>query len=189
MKRIVWKTIGMLIFVCHISMNANSQSKEQEITLNNHFDVIEQFSSIKSKSRQIILMAKKSMGFSPALDSIRFRYMNLKGASDGAISRYKSMIENPAAAKKAGASIENSIKQVVNEMNGLTKFYLENNRTPMGFKQIPGLGFIQSFGGLGTNLYSEIRNIQKSKRDEMKQEIDTYILPEFDEIQVPMQGM
>ena len=174
-KLLVFITTVFLIFQC-----VNGQDTKK--TLDSHFDVIEQFSSIKSKSRQMVIMGKKQMEGKSALDSLAFLYMELKSSSDGAIDRYKSIIDNPAMAKKSGATITNQLNTVINNLNNLTVYYLENSKQGMGLIGIPGLSVISSITEIGKNVYGEIKSFNKAKRDEIKAELDKYILSDFDEV-------
>jgi hypothetical protein len=154
---------------------------QEQITINNHFDVIQQLSTVKSKSRQIVLNGKKTLADSKQ-DSLALLYMNLKATGDGVIGKYKSMIDNPKLANKAGESIEGDMNLLLREMNELTEYYVRSPRkgSGMGYAPVPGLGLVVGVVSLGKELYSEIKNMKAEKRNATKAEVDQYVLPDYD---------
>ena len=147
--------------------------------LNNHFDVIQKLSSVQSKSRQVVLMMKKKLA-GMDLDSAKLLYMDLKASSDGVMSRYKAMIDNPKMAKKEGEMIGQSFLEVDDNLNKLRKFNMEHGNSSMG---LAGLVIVATVTELGKGIYSEIKSIQDDKRNDMKAEVDKYTLQDWDSVQ------
>jgi hypothetical protein len=124
------------------------------------------------------MMKKKLAGTD--LDSAKLLYMDLKASSDGSISRYKAMIDNPKMAKKEGEDISTSMNKVDADLAALRKFNMEHGNSGSG---LAGIVIVATVTEIGKGLYSEIKSIQTEKRNEMKAEVDKYILPDFDEVQ------
>ena len=172
----------MLLFV-NITTNRAQSTPPPPVppvtVLNNHFDVIQKLSSVQSKSRQVVVMMKQKLT-GRDLDSAKLLYMDLKASSDGVISRYKAMIDNPKMAKKEGEMIGQSFLEVDDNLNKLRKFNVEHGNSSMG---LAGLVIVATVTELGKGIYSEIKSIQTEKRNEMKSEVDKYILPDWDSVQ------
>ncbi|HSK13485.1 MAG TPA: hypothetical protein VK907_09735 [Phnomibacter sp.] len=148
----------------------------------NHIEVIEQFSKVKSKSRSLISYAKRNMEGSPALDTVELKYMDLKEASDGAISRYKRIIDNPSLAKKTEATMTESLNEMNEAMASLQTFIRDRANTGMGFQQMSPIALVTSFTGLGGSLIKEINGMQKAKKETAKTELDQYKLDDWVDI-------
>lgn len=151
----------------------------QKTVLDNHFDVVEKLSTIQSKSRQLVLEMQKKFAGSPDLDSAKLLYFDLKASSDGVISRYKAMIDNPKMAKKEGENITRHMNKVIENLNTLAVFNVEHGRQNMG---LVGLVVVSTITEIGKGVYNEIKNLQQDKRDALKAEVDSYRLPDFDEV-------
>ncbi|MES2648383.1 MAG: hypothetical protein V4717_16010 [Bacteroidota bacterium] len=156
------------------------QSVAQKQVLNNHFDVVEKLSAIKSKTKQVVIMMKKKFAAGTDLDSTRLLYIDLKASSDGVISRYKAVIDNPKLAKKEGENISAKLDEVEKNLNLLRKYNIDHGNNSMG---LAGVVLVATVTEIGKGLYTEIKSLQKEKRDAIKLELDQYILPEFDEIE------
>lgn len=149
--------------------------------LNDHFEWVEQFSKTQSKSKSLASYAKRNITEKKVLDSTEWKYMDLKEASDGAISRYKSIIDNPNVAKKNEITITEEMNEMISQLNDFTKF-VSTKSQGFGFNPIGGLALLGSIAGLGANVFTEIKNMQKGKRDQLKAEIDQYKLIDWVEI-------
>jgi hypothetical protein len=142
---------------------------------------VEQFSKTQSKSKSLASYAKRNITEKKVLDSTEWKYMDLKEASDGAISRYKSIIDNPNAAKKNEITITEEMNEMISQLNDFTKF-VSTKSQGFGFNPLGGLTLLGSIAGLGANVFTEIKNMQKSRRDQLKAEIDQYKLTDWVEI-------
>lgn len=170
------------IVVMLLTMAFNTNVRAQKTVLDNHFDVVQKLSAIQSKSRQLVIIMRKKLADSPDLDSAKLLYMDLKAASDGVISRYKSIIDNPKMAKKEGEDITSNLNGVVEHLNKLTVFALEHGKQNMGLSPLAGLAIVNTVTEVGKGVYSELRAMQKEKREATKAEVDQYILPDFDDV-------
>ncbi len=151
--------------------------------LDNHIEAMEQFSRVKSKSKSLVSFAKRNLKETPALDSVELIYMDLKVSCDGAMSRYKSIIDNPAIAKKTEATITSNLNEMNEELGKLSVFVTSKAKSNKEFQQMDPTLLISTFTGLGTSLIKEINTMQKSKRDAAKKEIDQYQLYDWIEIE------
>lgn len=159
-------------------ISASLFSQEEKVVLNNHFDVIQKLSEVKSKSRSVVLMAKQKLT-GMELDSAKILYQDLKASCDGAISRYKAMIDNPRLAKKEGEDIGIAMNKVDKDLAALRKYNLEHGNAGSG---LAGVVIIATVTEIGKGLYNEIKAIQTEKRNGMKAEVDQYSLPDFEEV-------
>jgi hypothetical protein len=178
MKQIISVTASILMLTV-LSSGVIAQTKE---VLETHFDVVQKFSTIHSKSRSLVLFAQKNLAGGPYLDSAKLMYMDLKASSDGAMARYKSMIDNPSMAKKTGQTVTESINQVSAQLANFQKFCGEKGSTGLGYNPLAAVGTLMTISDLGKGLYSEIKTWQKAKREETKAEIDQYKLLDWDEV-------
>ena len=178
MKKMI-RTISVFLL---LAMTVNTNAVAQKSVLDNHFDVVQKLSAIQSKSRQLVLIMRKKLADTPDLDSAKLLYVDLKAASDGVISRYKSIIDNPKMAKKQGEDITKNLNEVVDFLNKLTVFALEHGKQNMGLSPIAGLAIVNTVTEIGKGVYSEFKAMQKEKREATKAEVDQYILPDFDNV-------
>lgn len=151
--------------------------------LDNHIEAIEQFSKVKSKSKSLVSYAKRNLAGSPALDTVELMYMDLKVSCDGAMSRYKSIIDNPGLAKKTESTITSNLNEMNEELSKFAMYVTTKAKSNMSYQQIIPVALITTFTGLGASLIKEISGMQKSKRDAAKKEIDQYRLNEWVEIE------
>jgi hypothetical protein len=171
-----WLSLSGIFLLIHLNVCGQK-------LLDNHIEAVEQFSRVKSKSKSLASYAKRSLAGQPALDSVELMYMDLKEASDGAIGRYKSIIDNPNLAKKNEANITDNLNEMNTNLNTFSKFISSKARPSMGFQQMNPIGLLTSFTGLGGSLIKEIGDMQKSKKDVVKKELDEYKLDDWVEIQ------
>jgi hypothetical protein len=151
--------------------------------LDNHIEAMEQFSKVKSKSKSLASYAKRNLNGTSALDSAELVYMDLKESCDGAISRYKSIIDNPSIAKKTEATITSNLNEMNEELGKFALYVTTKAKSNKEFQQMNPTLLISTFTGLGTSLIKEIGSMQKTKRDAVKKEIDQYKLNEWIEIE------
>jgi hypothetical protein len=169
------------IFIFSLLFLMSSLASLGQKLLEDHIEVIEQFSKVKSKSKSLVSYAKRNLEGTGALDTVELKYMDLKEASDGAISRYKSIIDNPSLAKKTGATLTENLNEM-NEALVSIQNYLRERNNSMGFQQMSPISLLTSFSGLGGGLIKEISSMQKSKRDTAKAELNEYKLDDWVEI-------
>ncbi len=151
--------------------------------LDNHIEAMEQFSRVQSKSKSLASYAKRNLAGSNVLDSVELMYMDLKEICDGAMSRYKSIIDNPGLAKKTETTITGNLNEMQKSLSDFQMFITSHSKTGLGFQQANPLALITTFSGFGSGLLKEINSMQRSKRETTKKEIDQYKLSEWVDIQ------
>ena len=147
--------------------------------LDNHIEAMEQFSRVQSKSKSLVSYAKRNLAGTKALDSAELMYMELKETCDGALSRYKSIIDNPSLAKKTEATITENLNEMQNELSAFQLFIISHSNSGLGFQQANPVALITTFTGFGAGLIKEINSMQKAKRDTAKKEIEQYKLSDW----------
>jgi hypothetical protein len=179
MKTLSNKLRILAFFILLISIPDSIKAQK---LVENHIEIMEQFSRVKSKSKSLVSYAKKRMAAQPALDSVELMYMQLKEDTDAAMAKYKAIIDNPNIAKKTEASITENLNDMNADLEKMQAFISSRASTSMGFQQSSILGILAGFTGLSGNLIKELSGMQKSKKDAVKTEIDQYKLDDWDSI-------
>lgn len=168
--------VGITFFIiCPFVLNAQK-------LVENHIEVMEQFSRVQSKSKSLVSYAKKRMGGQPAIDTVELMYMDLKEDTDAAMAKYKAIIDNPSIAKKTEASITENLNEMNKDLEIMQNFISSKASASMGFQQQTVFGLITGFTGLSGGLIKELTSMQKGKKDAVKAEIDQYKLTDWDNL-------
>lgn len=145
----------------------------------NHFEAVEQFSRVQSKSKSMASYAKRNLAKSAALDSAELMYMELKESSDAAISRYKSIIDNPSLAKKTEATITANLNEMNEDLVKFVGFISAHAKKNTDYQQIIPVALLTTFTGLGTSLIKEINSMKNDKKLAAKKELDQFVLSDW----------
>jgi hypothetical protein len=174
-SRLSFLIVITMLMICPCTLEAQK-------LVENHIEVMEQFSRVQSKSKSLVGYAKRRMTGQPALDTVELMYMDLKEATDASMAKYKTIIDNPNLAKKTEASITENLNEMLRDLEIMQNFISSKASASLGFQQQSVFGLITGFTGLSGGLIKEISSMQRGKKDAVKAEIDQYKLTEWEDI-------
>lgn len=167
------KKILILAFLVLSLNQANAQQTTKQVIFNSYYNLVDTLTSMKTFSQEIASSIKTWKDKSQKAIA-EAKYVAIKSKVQGVIESFAVVIRNPTKKNISAAQpkIENQIK-ILNQLNiDFRDFYIKQSKVNSGKAFIDPI-MVTTIISIGKELYTTIRGIVKSQREEKITEFKT----------------